>query len=199
MAAPADPRADYDVFDDPYCYKGTNVLKNVPGLRDPAALEAFETVSVAQRADEPLPEGRLSAAHYRAVHRHLFQDVFPWAGRLRRVRVSKAGSMFCYPENIAAELKRLFLALNQQRYLRGLAPDDFAAHAAHFLAELNAIHPLREGKGRAQMTFMALLARQTGHPLDLERLDPDRFLAAIIRSFAGDEAPLARELRGLID
>jgi hypothetical protein len=58
MAAPADPRADYDVFDDPYCYEGTNVLKNIPGLRDPAALEAFETVSLAQRADEPLPEGR---------------------------------------------------------------------------------------------------------------------------------------------
>lgn len=30
MAAAADPRADYDVFDDPYCYKGTNVLRNIP-------------------------------------------------------------------------------------------------------------------------------------------------------------------------
>jgi hypothetical protein len=55
MAETADPRADYDVFDDPYCYKGTSVLKNIPGLRDPAALAAFETISVAQRADEPLP------------------------------------------------------------------------------------------------------------------------------------------------
>ena len=41
MAETTDPRADYDVFDDPYCYKGTNVLKNIPGLRDPAALAAF--------------------------------------------------------------------------------------------------------------------------------------------------------------
>jgi len=199
MAVPADPRADYDVFDDPYCYKGTNVLKNIPGLRDPAALEAFEIASVAQRADEPLPDGRLSAAHYRAVHHHLFQDVFRWAGRLRRVRVSKAGSVFCYPENIAAELKRLFLALRQERYLRGLTPDDFAVRAAHFLADLNAVHPFREGNGRAQMAFMALLARQAQQPFDLERLDPDRFLAAMIRSFAADEEPLARELRGLID
>jgi cell filamentation protein len=198
MAGTADPRADYDVFDDPYCYKGTNVLKNIPGLRDPAALAAFETVSVAQRADEPLPGGRLSAAHYRAIHRHLFQDVFRWAGRLRRVRISKAGSMFCYPENIAAEMNKLFLALKQHRYLRGLTTDDFAAQAAHFLAELNAIHPFREGNGRAQMTFMALVARQAGHPFDLERLDPDQFLAAIIRSFSEDEAPLTRQIRGLL-
>jgi cell filamentation protein len=32
----------YDAFDDPYCYKGTGVLRNKAGLRDPDALEAFE-------------------------------------------------------------------------------------------------------------------------------------------------------------
>ena len=198
MAETTDPRADYDVFDDPYCYKGTNVLKNIPGLRDPAALAAFETVSVAQRADEPLPGGRLSAAHYRTIHRHLFQDVFRWAGQLRRVRISKDGNMFCYPENIAAEMGKLFLGLRRHRHLRGLTEEAFAAEAAHFLAELNAIHPFREGNGRAQMTFLALVARQAGHPFDLERLDPDQFLAANIRSFRRDEALLTRQIRGLM-
>lgn len=198
MAETADPRADYDALDDPYCYKGTSVLKNIPGLRDPAALAAFETVSVAQRADEPLPEGRLSVAHYRSIHRHLFQDVFSWAGQLRRVRISKAENMFCYPENIAAEMRKLFLELKQHRYLRGLTEDVFAARAAHFLAELNAIHPFREGNGRAQMTFLAFVAQQAGYRFALERLDPDLFLAAMIRSFSGDEASLVREIRELM-
>jgi cell filamentation protein len=66
----------YDAFDDPYCYKGTFVLKNKAGLRDAEVLEGFELEMSALRAEEPLPIGRLGPAHYRAVHRHLFQDAF---------------------------------------------------------------------------------------------------------------------------
>ena len=41
------------------------------------------------RAAEPLPAGRVSVSHYRAIHRHLFQDVYSWAGRFRTVRLTK--------------------------------------------------------------------------------------------------------------
>jgi cell filamentation protein len=95
-------------------------------------------------------------------------------------------------------MRKLFLQLKRQRNLRGLSAEAFAAQAAHFLAELNAIHPFREGNGRAQMTFLALVAGQAGHPFDLERLDPDQFLAAMICSFSGAEEPLARQIRNLI-
>jgi cell filamentation protein len=61
---------------------------------------------VTQRLDEPLPAGRLSYTHYRALHHHLFGDVYGWAGRLRTVRISKGDSIFCYPENIDAEMRR---------------------------------------------------------------------------------------------
>jgi len=70
----------YDAFDDPYCYKGTGTLRNKAGLRDAEALEAFELEMTSLRAEEPLPDGRFGPAHYRAVHRHLFQDVYAWAG-----------------------------------------------------------------------------------------------------------------------
>src|ERR1700722_4169453 len=122
----------YDETVDPYCYRGTAVLKNFAEIRDQAALTAFETVSAAQRADEPLPDGLLSVRHYCAVHRHLFQDVYRWAGRFRSVRLSKSGSMFCYPENIPAAMRRLFPDLRKRKYLHGLRPEDFAAGAAHF-------------------------------------------------------------------
>jgi len=69
----------YDAIEDPYCYPGTTVLKNRAGHRTQRALTQFETAMSAQRADEPLPIGRLSVHHYQAVHRHLFQDVYPWA------------------------------------------------------------------------------------------------------------------------
>ena len=66
----------YDAVPDPYCYPGTKVLKNLKNIRTQRALSAFEAISTAQRADEPLPTGRLSATHYRAIHHHLFQDVY---------------------------------------------------------------------------------------------------------------------------
>ena len=52
----------------------------------------------ALRADEALPGGRLAVPHYKAIHRHLFQDVYAWAGQYRTVRIAKDGSAFCYPE-----------------------------------------------------------------------------------------------------
>jgi cell filamentation protein len=48
------------------------------------------------------------------------------------------------------------------------------------------------------MTFLALLAAHAEHPLALERLEPDRFLAAMINSFHGDEQPLALEIRRIV-
>ncbi|WP_288198533.1 Fic family protein [uncultured Pleomorphomonas sp.] len=188
----------YDAVPDPYCYAGTTVLRNRLGLRDHAALDAFEHELTAQRFDEPLPAGRLSVRHYQALHRHLFQDVYSWAGRFRTVRISKAGSMFCYPEHIASEMRKLFLDLKNQDLFRGLTPGEFADRAAHFLADLNAIHAFREGNGRTQLVFFTVLALQAGHPLDLDALDPEAFLAAMVKSFRGDEASLNSAVSRLV-
>ncbi|MGE0628783.1 MAG: Fic/DOC family protein [Hyphomicrobiaceae bacterium] len=94
----------YEAFDDPYCYKGTDVLKNRLGTRDPVILEAFELEMTTLRAEEPLPNGRFGAAHYRAIHRHMFQDVYAWAGQYRTVRTGKGGKWFCYPEHIPQQM-----------------------------------------------------------------------------------------------
>lgn len=198
MESPA-RSGEYDAIADPYCYPGSTVLINLQGITDADALAAFETVATTQRADEPLPHGRLSVTHYKAIHRHLFQDVYRWAGAFRTVRMSKGGSSFCYPENIAREMRILFGELKKGAYLHELSSDAFADTAAHFLATLNAIHPFREGNGRTQIAFLTLLAERAEHPLVLDRLQPERFLAATIASFHGDEAPLRAEIRRLID
>jgi cell filamentation protein len=189
----------YDAVSDPYCYPGTTVLKNIADIRDQAALEEYEAAITAQRADEPLPPGRLSMSQYKAVHHHLFQDVYEWAGRFRTVRISKDGSAFCYPEHIARETKRLFSSLKQKRHLRGLSREAFATEAANFLSTLNAIHPFREGNGRTQATFLALMAQRAGHPFDLARLQPTDFLAAMVASFKGNDLPLKREILSLAE
>jgi cell filamentation protein len=188
----------YDAFNDPYCYAGTEVLKNRLGIRDLVALEAFETDATAQRFAEPLPTGRFSANHYCRIHHHIFRDVYPWAGRYRRVRIAKGNSMFCYPEHIGSEMQRIFAGLPAQKHLKGLNADSFSHKIAHFLAELNAIHPFRDGNGRTQLAFIAVLGEATDHPIGLERLEPEPFLSAMIESFQGREEQLVDQLVQLI-
>lgn len=187
----------YDAFDDPYLYEGTTVLKNLLETQDAEALEAFELEMTALRAEEPLPDGQLDAAHYRAVHHHLFQDVYVWAGQDRTVRTGKGGNWFCFPEFIDEHMTALFTQLRNDQFLAVDTFEEFIPDAAHFLAELNAIHPFREGNGRSQLTFLHLLAERAGHPLDMSRLDAAPFLAAMIESFEGGLEPLRAELTKL--
>lgn len=187
----------YDAFDDPYSYKGLDCLKNRLGLRDPAALQAFELEMSTLRAEEPLPRGRFGPAHYRAVHRHLFQDVYRWAGRYRTVRTAKDGNWFCFPEHIAAQMNQLFRRLKAAPFLLGAEAPPFLAAAAEFLADLNAVHPFREGNGRAQLAFLHLMALRAGHPLRLERVRRETFLPAVIASFGGEIRPLIAKLTDL--
>jgi cell filamentation protein len=94
---------------------------------------------------------------------------------------------------------KLFKALGRAKHLRGMTPQAFAKQAAHFLAELNAIHPFREGNGRTQLTFLTLLAERAGHPLALWKMNPERIMKAVIASFGGQEEPLARIISDLIE
>lgn len=188
----------YTADPDPYCYPNGRILKNKAGHKSRQALEEFETAMTFARAEEPLPSGRFSVRHYCAVHHHLFQDVYVWAGQYRSVRLAKGTSNFCYPEFIAAEMRRVFDELKMANNLRSLTSQDFASGAAHFLAELNAIHPFREGNGRTQNTFLTMLADSAGHPVDLDRLKPKSLLKAMVASFHANETALAKVIFDLI-
>jgi len=189
----------YDAFDDPYCYPGTDVLRNKLNLRDADALEAFETEITAVRASESLPSGRLSVAHYRAIHRHLFQDVYSWAGDFRTVRIAKGGNAFCFPEYIEPEIKRLFGQLRADTWLRNRNPTGFVDGATGFLTVLNQIHPFREGNGRTQLAFLAVLGERAGHKLNFDRLDPVATLDAMIASFHDEKLPLQQVLAAMLE
>jgi cell filamentation protein len=95
-------------------------------------------------------------------------------------------------------MRKLFDRLARERFLQGLSPAKFAAQAAHGLAELNAIHPFREGNGRTQLAYLTLLAANAGRPLALERLHPEAMFTAMIASFKSDETELAKLIAELI-
>ena len=95
-------------------------------------------------------------------------------------------------------MSALFAWLAKEKHLRGLDKSAFAKKASHFLAELNALHPFREGNGRTQLSFLAVLADQAGHPFDMDKLKPDAMLKATIASFDADEGPLVGVISKLI-
>jgi cell filamentation protein len=187
----------YDVPEDPYCYADTDVLRNTADLRDQALLDDYELEMTSLRAQEALPEGVYDPAHYRAVHHHLFQDVYDWAGEYRTVRTGKGGNWFCFPENIERQINGLFPRLDDVTFKPGASRDAFIDAATFFLSELNVIHCFREGNGRAQLTFVHMLALRAGHPLNLELIERDTFLPAIIESFSGELANLRVEIAKL--
>lgn len=188
----------YDSFDDPYCYAGTSVLKNRLGLRGYAELEAFEHESVSAKGEAELPSGAFDPVHYCAIHRYLFGDVYAWAGEYRTVRTAKDGVMFCYPEFISEQMTQLFALLQYGAFRPGVAVAEFVPASTQFLAELNAIHPFREGNGRTQLTFLFLLGERAGIVLDMVRIRPQEMLDAMIASFGGKLGPLENAVGRLV-
>jgi fido (protein-threonine AMPylation protein) len=75
--------------------------------------------------------------------------------------------------------------------LAGMMPPDFSARAAHYLGEVNALHPFREGNGRAQREFFSHLAHARGYYIAWEKVAPAVMLQASIESFQGDVSKLA--------
>jgi len=88
--------------------------------------------------------------------------------------------------------------LREGNFFIGRTRHEFAAGSAHFLGELNSIHPFREGNGRTQNIFLTLIARHAGFFLDVEHLEPHNFLNAMIQSFGGNEQPLVEIIERLV-
>lgn len=184
----------YQVEADPACYPDSEVLINLPDLRDAAALEAFEVEAVGRRSLEPPPAGNFDTAHYCALHQHLFGDVYAWAGTYRTVVTWKGGSRFAQPAFIKEQMKAAFARVQKAPFLPGGASEDFILQAAEFLGDVNHIHPFREGNGRTQLIFLRLIGQRAGHPFRSENVEPDAFLHAMIDSYHGRMEALVDEL-----
>jgi cell filamentation protein len=188
--------------DDPYVYPGTDVLRNHFGICDAAELAQRESgltaVRIAQLERRFIP-GDYDTAHLQAVHRKIFADLYPWAGELRTVTIAKDASLFALPQHIAPYLAGVLSDLANEDHLCGLGREDFVGRLAHYFAELNAVHPFREGNGRTQRAFLGRIAAEAGHPIDWTGLDPDSNVRASREAHQGDNEQLKKLLDSLID
>lgn len=164
--------------DDSYVYPGTTVLKNKLGIRDAAQLDVAERRLVVDRIAEGVPAGDFDLAHLKAIHRHLFQDIYAWAGKVRTVEIAKGGDQFQFRQYIETGMADVHKRIVKARYFAGTSPDEFAAGASVIIGDVNHVHPFGKGNGRTQLQYLKQLAQRAGHSLDLRKLDPQQWIAA---------------------
>lgn len=178
--------------EDPYLDPASGVLRNNLGLTDPIECDFAETrlstMRVEQLAMAPLP-GLYDLAHLRAFHRRIFGDFYPWAGELRRVNIGKS-ALFAAWRQIEPYAIGVFDGLKKERYLRGLPRDAFLDRFTHYFAEVNAVHPFREGNGRTQRAFFRQLAREAGWRVAVHTLDRVAFIDACEQSLTSSNDAL---------
>src|SRR3954468_213577 len=125
-----------------------------------------------------VPKGNFDLDHLRAIHRHLFQDLYDWAGKLRTVEMSKDGHQFQFRRYIDTGMGDVHRRLVKADFLKGLSPEDFARAAGSIVGDLNYVHPFRDGNGRTQLQYLKQLAQHAGRSLDLTKLNRTMWLQA---------------------
>ncbi len=166
----------------------TGILRNLADLTDPDDLLFFESGAVAKRIQElyEKPIKIKGVDSLLSIHRHLFQDVYSWAGKRRKVEISKAGKQFFPTTHFDNAFRFIDTLISDYRSISKGENLQIAAKLAEILDNVNYLHPFREGNGRAQREFLRLLALEKGLTLNLNPPDNknvyDQYMQGTINS-----------------
>ncbi|NSL51871.1 Fic/DOC family protein [Calidifontibacillus erzurumensis] len=179
-----------------YCYPGTDVLINKLNIQDYVKLQKAERIYSAARLmelhDNPII-GNFDLQHLQRIHKYIFQDIYDFAGKIRTEEISKENSLFAFVSQIENYFYQYITEpLRLEKYLKGLNRKEFSHRAAHYLGEINAVHPFREGNGRAQREFIRTLALINGFELDFSLVNPEELLHAFKVSFLNSSEKLGK-------
>lgn len=168
-----------------YCYRETDVLRNKLNIRDKDELkraeEEFSAVKQFVLLREPIV-GRFTKTHLMKIHRFLFEDLYSFAGHIRREQISKGDTMFYPPHLIDRELDRVFDKVHRDGFLLETDRERQIQNLSYVMSELNIIHPFREGNGRSIREFIRCMALKYGIRLNWGQTDRDTLLDAAVRS-----------------
>lgn len=182
---------------DHYTYPDSDVLVNKYGITDYDDWKEVETdfigARMGQLREHPI-RGDYDLPHLQAIHAYLTQDMYAWGGELRDTDTHPAGTgiAHCRPAFILPEAERVFGALRDGGFLRGLDADAFSDGLAWVWGETTAIHPFRDVNTRSQHVFFNQLARDAGWVIDWSQIPGDVFAhartLAIVQDHSGIDA-----------
>ena len=177
----------YEARNSIYCYPGTDVLINKLNIKDNQLLSEAERKIVLTKSYELRKNSKIGdfdLNHFLEIHKFLFEDIYPFAGKFRNENIAKGYFSFAEWQYIEPEIKRLFDKLKAENYLQGRSREELVKGLAYYLSELNVLHPFREGNGRTIREFIRELAFFNGYILDLQNTTSDELLKASVDSIA---------------
>ena len=137
---------------------GTGVLRNKFGITDSTALLKATTDSTVLRLAElhasPI-RGGFDSAHLQAIHHHLYQDLYDWAGELRSIDAGNVPA-----SQVEKSLNSVLDRLSRENHLKGLSAEEWAGSASAYLYDLGTIQPFLAGNEVALQEFAVELARK---------------------------------------
>ncbi|PYZ93857.1 cell filamentation protein Fic [Salipaludibacillus keqinensis] len=174
----------YGTGESKYCYPGTSVLINHFEVKDDERLAKLDAILTSKRLSElqinPI-KGDFSFNHLNKIHYYLFQDIYPFAGVLRSENISKGNFTFAPALHLQESGNQLFSRL-QQEIFDQRSKDEICHLLAFYMAEINVLHPFRDGNGRSCREFIRVLALTHGYTLDWTKVDKRKILQASIDS-----------------
>lgn len=154
------------------------MLENKLGLTSSAELARMEEQLSKKKAVllfekgilDSLPAGKFSTLQ--AIHRYLFEDIYDFAGEIRKVNMAKGNFRF-------APLMYLDAALEN---IDKMPQSDFDEIIEKYV-EMNIVHPFREGNGRSARIWLDhMLKQEIGKVIDWSKVDKEDYLLAMERS-----------------
>lgn len=175
----------YEARNSIYCYEGTNTLVNKLDIKDSKLLEKYEKTTVALKLlnlEKQGISGNFDITHFSNIHRFLFDEIYLFAGLFRTENIAKDNFRFAEWEYIESELNKLLDNLKSENYLQNLDKQTLAERLAYYTAELNVLHPFREGNGRTTREFIRQLALKNNYYLNFNSVSSTELLNASIKS-----------------
>lgn len=175
----------YKTRNSKYCYENSNTLINKLEIRQQDVLQKYEAKITAAKLlglRKKGISGNFDTKHLVEIHRYLFEDIYPFAGKFRNENIAKGEFRFAEWEYIEEELERLLKELQNENYLEEKNKNELAKRLAYYMSELNVLHPFREGNGRTIREFIRQLALKNGYVLNLKKVPPKEMLDASIKS-----------------
>lgn len=146
---------------DIYYDRINGVLKNKLNIQDNKELDTVEYILTAYRLAQ-LGERDIKRAltmdDYKEIHRHIFQDIYEWAGEYRKVNLQKDKTNFLPFTFLNNAEKELNKSISSYLYSASDSKLFVCKKLGKILCDLNYMHPFREGNGRAQREFIRQLA-----------------------------------------
>lgn len=168
-----------------YCYPDTDILINKLDIQNEELLKEAELLYTTQRLLELEASpvlGSFDMRHLKKIHHHIFQDIYPFAGKTRDEDISKGNTLFAHWQYIDENGIQIFNKLKTENFLVDLSTQHFSMKAAYYMSELNVLHPFREGNGRAIREIIRSLAVNCDYVLNWNVVDKDLLLQASIKS-----------------